>query len=70
MPPVKHFSNFYVTLLLPCLAPVCRLSYQTPQVDGWKHQQSKKHGLSVTTQAFEYSLHAVCSKSEEDEMIK
>lgn len=24
VPLVKHLSNFYVTLLLPCLAPVCR----------------------------------------------
>lgn len=65
---VKLYS--YVTLSLPCLAPVCRLSYQTHQVDGWKHQSSKKCGLSVTIQAFEYSLYAACCRSEEGEMNK
>lgn len=68
VPSVKLYS--YVTLLLSCLAPVCKLSYQTHQVDGWKHQWSKKCGLSVMIQVFEYSLYVACCKSEEDEMNK
>lgn len=56
MPPVKLFSTSYVTWLLPRLAPVCRLSYQTHRVDGWKRQRSKKRDLRVTIQALEDSL--------------
>lgn len=34
-----------------------------------EYQQSKKRGVSVTIQAFEYSLYMVCYKSEKDEKM-